>query len=153
MWGLANDGKSIIVSDGTSSLSFLDPSTLQLQRQLTVTDAGGAGVNLNELEVVDGLILANIWRTDCIAQIDPGTGRVVGWALMQGLRAQAVAVAPAGSDPDVLNGIAWDAAGRRLFVTGKNWAQLYQVELVPASATAQDLAAARAACTPPPLPF
>jgi len=84
---------------------------------------------------VDGLIYANVYQTECIAQIDPGTGGVVGWVLLKGLRDQMMEGAgAAGNDraaPDVLNGIAWDSKGARLFVTGKLWPRLYQIELRP----------------------
>lgn len=110
---------------------------------------------LNDLQWVNGVIYANIWLTDCIAQIDPTSGQVIGWALMQGLKALAVAARPLnGPEPDVLNGIAYNAQGNELFVTGKQWATLFQVYLVPLdpnSAPAgmpRTLDAARAACIP-----
>lgn len=122
-WALTSDGRSIVMSDGTAQLRFLDPDTLRERRRLTVTDAGRPIDQLNELEWVDGEILANIWRTDRIARIDPASGRVVGWIDVAALTAQ---VHPTDQD-DVPNGIAWDAKGRRLFVTGKDWPLLFQI--------------------------
>jgi glutamine cyclotransferase len=104
----------------------LDPKTLRQVRRIHVTADGEPVTQINELEWVEGQIYANIWQTDKIARIDPLTGRVVGWIDLTGLSAQA-AVAP-GSD-NVLNGIAYDAAQRRLFVTGKNWPKLFEIEL------------------------
>jgi len=105
---------------------------------------------------VDGLIYSNVWQTECIAQIDPTTGNVVSWSLMQGLRALADNAKPLGAPtPDVLNGIAYNAQDNQLFVTGKLWSQLYQVNLVPVDPTnappgvPTTLSAARTACTPP----
>ncbi len=129
-WGLTHDGQSLIMSDGTPHLYFLDPHTLQLQRQVMVRDDHGPVWRLNELEYIDGEVYANVWMTDRIARVDPATGRVMAWIDLSGLlsaeeRAQA----------DVLNGIAWDAEQGRLFVTGKLWPKLFQIELVPPTYT------------------
>ena len=122
-WGLASDGKRLILSDGTPELRFLDPATFKETGRLTVTDGGMPVENLNELEVVRGEILANIWMKSVIARIDPATGRVKGW-----LDLDAVARPHVGADTDaVLNGIAYDAKGDRLFVTGKLWPRLYEI--------------------------
>lgn len=124
-WALTHDGRRIIMSDGTSQLRFLDPVTLRETGRLQVTDGGRPVAQLNELEWVNGEILANIWQTDRIARINPRSGAVTGWIDLTGL------LRPedrAGRQVDVLNGIAWD--GRRLFVTGKLWPRLYQIELV-----------------------
>ncbi len=122
-WGLTSDGKSVIMSDGTARLRFLDPATLRIQRRLTVTANGVPVDQLNELEFVDGEILANIWRTNRIARIDPATGHIIGLIDVAALAAQVNL-----DDPDsVPNGIAWDRVHRRLFVTGKNWPFIFEI--------------------------
>ncbi|MCW3848527.1 glutaminyl-peptide cyclotransferase [Sphingomonas sp. LB-2] len=120
-WGMTQDGTRIIMSDGSSTLRFLDPETMKPTGTLEVTAEGCPVKNLNELEWVDGEIYANIWQTDLIARIDPKTGHVLGF-----LDVTTLGPANPGRD-DVANGIAYDAAGKRLFVTGKNWSQLYEV--------------------------
>ena len=130
-WGLTTDGGRFIMSDGTARLRFMDLSTFAPIGSVTVTDQGRPVVRLNELEYIDGLVYANIWRTDRIAQIDPATGTVVGWVDLTGLLTPEDRGA---STPDVLNGIAWDSAARRLFVTGKNWPTLYEIRLVERAA-------------------
>lgn len=124
-WGMTSDGTRLIMSDGTPELRFLDPATLQETGRIRVTWKGEPVAMLNELEVVDGEILANMWMTPRIARIDAATGRVIDWIDLTDLVRRAGA---SGSD-DVLNGIAWDARGRRLFVTGKNWPRLYEIRL------------------------
>ncbi|MDP8994236.1 MAG: glutaminyl-peptide cyclotransferase [Pseudomonadota bacterium] len=125
-WGLTQDGRSIIMSDGTAQLRFLDPATMRERRRITVTAAGRPVRDLNELEYVNGEILANVWQTSRIARIDPQTGAVKDWIELGPL----VRETAGGSHESVLNGIAWDAEGRRLFVTGKNWPRLYEIEIV-----------------------
>ncbi len=126
-WALTDDGRHLVLSDGTPDLRLLDPATLAEVGRLRVTAEGVPVQQLNELEWVNGEILANIWQTDRIARIDPRSGRVTGWIDLSALPRP-----PAGRTADaVANGIAWDAKGRRLFVTGKNWPALYQVRLVP----------------------
>jgi len=125
-WALTRSARDIVMSDGTPVLRFLDPKTLAVRRRLTVTEDGAPLPYLNELEWVKGEILANIWLTDTIARIDPATGRVIARIDLSGLRA-----ALNRGEDDVLNGIAYDAAGDRLFVTGKNWPRLYEIRLVP----------------------
>ena len=126
-WGLTQDGHRIIMSDGTPRIRFLDPETLKETGHIVVTDRGQPVINLNELEWVKGEIFANIWQTDMIARIDPKSGHVVGWIDLTGLREQA----GAGADPDaVANGIAYDSAKGRLFVTGKLWPRLFEIRLV-----------------------
>jgi glutaminyl-peptide cyclotransferase len=143
-WGLTHDGKSVIMSDGTAVLRFLDPDTLAQQRTLAVTAAGCPVAKLNELEWIDGEIWANIWQTDLIARIDPQSGKVKGF----------VDVTPLGpTSPDideVPNGIAYDAAAKRIFVTGKLWPELYEVRLAdaPPTGAATDAAAALMRCQP-----
>lgn len=126
-WGLANDGKRLILSDGQpeGQLRFLDPATFRQTGRITVRDEGAPVARLNELEVVRGEVFANVWYTDRICRIDPATGRVTGWIDLAGLL-------PAGmrSGQDaVLNGIAYDAARDRLFVTGKYWPRLFEIKL------------------------
>lgn len=127
-WALTTDGKRLIMDDGTPQLRFWDPETLKETGRLTVTDGGKPVKNLNELEWVKGEILANIWTTDKIARIDPVSGEVTGWINCAGLLSESDRVGGA-KPPDVLNGIAYDAAGDRLFVTGKRWPKLFEVKL------------------------
>jgi glutaminyl-peptide cyclotransferase len=124
-WGLAQDGRHIILSDGTPTLRFLDPATMREVRRISVTSAGQPVANLNELEFVGGEVLANVWMTARIARIDPSTGRVTGWIDLEPLVRR-----NGGGEDNVLNGIAYDAASDRLFVTGKNWPRLYEIDLV-----------------------
>ena len=126
-WGLTDDGTSLILSDGTSTLRFLDPTTFAVRRTVKVTDNGREVPELNELEYVKGELYANVWRQDRIARIDPATGRVTGWIDLTGLLRPEEQT---GSE-DVLNGIAYDAAGDRLLVTGKRWPKLFHIRLVP----------------------
>ncbi|HEX8216578.1 MAG TPA: glutaminyl-peptide cyclotransferase [Allosphingosinicella sp.] len=124
-WGLTRDGRHIVMSDGTPTLRFLDPATMREVRRVTVSSAGQPVAQLNELEYVRGEILANVWMTPRIARIDPASGRVTGWIDLEPLARENRA-----SVDNVLNGIAYDAAGDRLFVTGKNWPRLYEIDLV-----------------------
>lgn len=127
-WGLAFDGSHLVMSDGTEVLRFRDPDTFAEIRQVRVEDDGIPVRRLNELEYVRGEIYANIWQTDRIARIDPDSGRLLGWVDLTALRA-----ALANSEPvDVLNGIAYDPDGDRLFVTGKRWPKLFEIRLTPA---------------------
>ena len=128
-WGLAFDGQQLILSDGTPTLRFLSPSTLTTTHQVTVTDHGQPINQINELEYIRGEVWANIWQTNLIARIDPHTGNVVGWIDLTGLLAKSAATP---NQPiDVLNGIAYDAATDRLFVTGKFWPRLFEIRLIP----------------------
>jgi len=127
-WGLTQNGADIIMSDGTADLRVLDPVTLAERRRIRVTDNGRPVAALNELEWVNGEIFANVWRTGFIVRIDPASGRVAGIIDLRALAAE-----NAGDTDQVLNGIAYDAVGDRLFVTGKNWSRLYEVDLVPAA--------------------
>jgi glutamine cyclotransferase len=123
-WGLTHDGTRLIMSDGTANLRWLNPADFRELSRFTVRDDRGSIDDLNELEYVRGSIYANIWMTDRIAVIDPATGHVTTWVDLAGLR-------PGGGDAreDVLNGIAYDAAGDRLFVTGKLWSKLFEIRL------------------------
>jgi glutamine cyclotransferase len=125
-WALTRNATDIIMSDGTPQLRFLDPSTLAERRRITVTDEGRPVERLNELEWVKGEIYANVWMTRRIARIDPKSGHVTGWIDLGQLVAEH---APPDED-SVLNGIAYDAANDRLFVTGKNWPKLFEIKLV-----------------------
>lgn len=129
-WALTQNGRDIIMSDGTPSLRFLDPKTLQVRRRLAVTDGGRPVARLNEIEWVRGEIYANVWMTTLIARIDPKSGKVMGWIDLARLTAENMM----GNSDSVLNGIAYDAAKDRLFVTGKNWRRLYEIDLLPAGA-------------------
>ena len=126
-WGLTTDGAALIMSDGTNLIRFLDPATFKVIRTLSVTDRGLPLTQLNELEYVKGELFANIWQTQQVVRLDPASGRILGMIDFSGL------LAPSDYDnqTDVLNGIAYDAAGDRLFVTGKNWPKLFEVRLVP----------------------
>ncbi len=128
-WGLTHDSTQLILSDGTSSLRFLDPKSFHEIRRIHVVDESGHAVdNLNELEFIHGEIYANIWHTDKIARISPRTGKILAWIDLSGI------IEPRelhGSDA-VLNGIAYDPAADRLFVTGKLWPKLFEIKIIPA---------------------
>lgn len=113
-WGLTHDGKQLIMSDGSATLRYLDPKTFAVVRTITVNENGRPISQLNELEYVKGEIFANVWQTNLVAQIDPATGRVVGWIDLSTLLSESER-----AKTDVLNGIAYDPKGDRLFVTGK----------------------------------
>lgn len=127
-WGLTHDGQSLIMSDGTNKIRFLDPSTFQTTRTISVFDKGAPLEKLNELEYIDGEIYANIWMTDRIVRIEPKSGKILGWIDLTGL----LKTKDRSGEEDVLNGIAYDAAGKRLFVTGKMWPKLFEIEIVKA---------------------
>lgn len=134
-WGITHDGERLIVSDGTATLQFWDPETLQPEGSVNVSLFGLPLANLNELEYIDGAVYANLWQTNLIVRIDPTTGRVTGVIDLAGLldyapAAQVQAAAQAGLQPDVLNGIAYDEATGRLYVTGKRWPALFAIELL-----------------------
>ena len=123
-WGIAYDGSSqLVMSDGSDTLSFLDPKSLAVTRTLKVRDAATAVGNLNELEWIDDEIWANIWMTDRIARISPRTGQVTSWLNLDSLWPRSQRTPGA----DVLNGIAYDKATRRIYVTGKKWPRVYQI--------------------------
>jgi len=128
-WGLTHDGTNLIMSDGSDRLRLLDPATFAERRRLHVMDGEYAVRNLNELEYVKGEIYANIWLTDYIARIAPD-GHVVGWIDLSGLLSPAERL-NAEASGGVLNGIAYDAAKDRLFVTGKLWPKLFEIKIVP----------------------
>jgi glutaminyl-peptide cyclotransferase len=124
-WGLTHDGVNLIMSDGTDYLRILDPATFQLRRRVRVMDGERPLRNLNELEYVKGEVLANVWTTDYIARIDPRSGIVLGYIDLQGILS-----ANERPSDGVLNGIAYDNARDRLFVTGKLWPKLFEIKLV-----------------------
>lgn len=123
-WGLTHDGSRLVMSDGSATLRLLDPETQQQTGLINVRDGDQPVADLNELEFVKGSIYANVWQTDRIAIISPDTGRVTGWINLAGLLAESEK-----TGTDVLNGIAYDAEGDRLFVTGKLWPKLFEIRL------------------------
>lgn len=122
-WGITHDGNCLIMSDGTSTLHFLNSKTFKEIYQLEVYDKKGPVYKLNELEYIQGEIYSNVWQTNRIARIAPQTGQVIGWIDLKGLKELNV-------QGSVLNGIAYDSNNDRLFVTGKLWPKLFEIELV-----------------------
>jgi len=125
-WGLTHDTAGLIMSDGTSTLRFLETTRFQERRRLKVTDAGVAIERLNELEWIRGEIWANVWETDYIARISPKDGRIVGWINLKGLLGGPAVKLERDA---VLNGIAYDARQDRIFVTGKLWPRVFEIRL------------------------
>src|SRR5579862_517144 len=126
-WGLTSNGADVYMSDGTAEIRILDASTLREKRRIHVHDGSKSIDELNELEFVEGQIFANIWQTDRIARISPQSGEVVGWIDLSGLLSPMYQLQPGA----VLNGIAYDSARKRLFVTGKLWPRLFEIRMVP----------------------
>ena len=124
-WGLTYDGTRLIMSDGSPTLRFLDATTLKETGRMTVRDHGKPVEDLNELEIVKGEILANVYQTERIVRISPKTGQVTGWIDLRGLLSSREK-----AGVDVLNGIAYDSTKDRLFVTGKLWPRLFEIEIV-----------------------
>jgi len=122
-WGITHDTQHLIMSDGSSTLYFRDPDTFATVHTIQVTGEQGPVSNLNELEYIKGRVFANVWQTNRIAIIEPHTGRVTAWIDLHDLAAKHPRA-------DVLNGIAYDAQADRLFVTGKFWPALYEIELI-----------------------
>jgi len=123
-WGLTHNEHSLIMSDGTNQIQFIDPTTFQVERRLEVYAGREAVVNLNELEYINGQIYANVWHSPRIARIDPHTGQVLAWIDLEKIAAKEQ------REPEgVLNGIAYDREGDRLFITGKDWADLLQIRI------------------------
>lgn len=133
-WGLTHHEGLLVMSDGTNVLRFFDPATFTEVRRVFVHDGERAVTNLNELERVDGELFANVWQSDRIARIDLATGRVNGWIDLAFLRESLASTHVGAEHEAVLNGIAWDATQRRLFVTGKLWPSLYEIRVVPLGA-------------------
>jgi glutamine cyclotransferase len=125
-WGLTNDGKNIIASDGSSNLYFYEPSTFRLLRTQGVSENGSPAVNINELEYINGFVYANQWQYNYILKIDPNSGQVVGKFDLSDLVNRVRAAAPYA---DVLNGIAYNPETKKLYVTGKNWPQIFEIQI------------------------
>lgn len=125
-WGITHDGQQLIASDGSHHLYFLDPVTFEVKRQLPIYHQGRPLVKLNELEYIEGEIWANIWEQPYIARISPTTGKVTGW-----IDCSALVKIHGDSRRKVLNGIAYDAKDKRLFITGKLWSHVFEVRPVP----------------------
>jgi glutamine cyclotransferase len=124
-WGLTYDGKNLILSDGSSSLFYVDPQTFKPIRKLAVTMNGKPLTELNELEFIEGEIWANVWQTDMIVRIDPSTGRVTSFLNLKGI----LAPSDKTGREDVLNGIAYDADKKRIFITGKLWPRIFEIRV------------------------
>jgi len=124
-WGLTNDGQSLILSDGTNRIRFLDPDSFKVTKTISVLDGNKPIDSLNELEFFDGQIYSNIWHRDLIAVINPQTGRVNAWVDLKGL----LKPGDVRDEEAVLNGIAYDSANKRLFVTGKLWPKLFEIRI------------------------
>lgn len=124
-WGLANDGQSLILSDGSNRIRFIDPDNFQVRKTIAVFDGKTPVNEINELEYIQGEIYANIWHADRIARIDPMTGRIAGWIDLKGL----LSSGEVHDEEAVLNGIASDETNSRLFVTGKLWPKLFEIRL------------------------
>lgn len=125
-WGITTNGHELIVSDGSSNLYYYNPTTFQLLRTQSITEAGSLSYNLNELEYIEGYIYANQWQAPYIFKIDPGSGVIVGKIDLTDVWNRVKANYPL---VDVPNGIAYDTASKKLFITGKKWPELYQIEL------------------------
>lgn len=125
-WGLTTDGSKLYMSDGSANIYTVDPATFRREKRVTVTYKGVPVQYLNELEWIGGKLWANVYTTEQLVIIDPATGVVEGVVDLTGILPESE-ITPA---TDVLNGIAWDAAGERLFVTGKNWSKLYEIEII-----------------------
>lgn len=127
-WGLTHDDKRLIMSDGTSTIHFINPGEMKFIGEIQVRDQNEPIIHLNELEYIKGEIWANIWLTDRIARINPENGKVTAWVDLTGL----LPVGTCNQPVDVLNGIAYDGENDRLFVTGKNWCKLFEIKLIAA---------------------
>jgi glutamine cyclotransferase len=124
-WGLTNDGRFLIMSNGSNAITYLNPETFQIQKVIYVYDKGTPVYSINELEYVKGEIYANIWHSNKVAQIDPELGEIIGWIDLTGLRSKEAEQ----NQEAVLNGIAYDSVGDRLFVTGKLWPTIFEIKL------------------------
>ncbi len=125
-WGITNDGQYLIMSDGTSNLFYMTPDSVKLVKTLSVTDNYGPVPNLNELEYIEGFIYANQWQTPYILKIDPATGSVVGRLDFKKIQQELEASNP---EMDFLNGIAYDSASKKIYVTGKRWPALFEIRI------------------------
>lgn len=127
-WGMTNDGKYLIMSDGTEFITYLDPETFKEIKRIQVCNQKGVVLNLNELEYINGEIWANVWTTDTIVKIDPKTGKIVAEIDLKGLLPSHLVNQK--TPVDVLNGIAWNSEKNKIYVTGKLWPKLFEIELV-----------------------
>ena len=123
-WGLTNDGKQLILSDGTPTIRFIDPETFKVTKRFDVTERNQRLKSLNELEWIDGEIWANIWYEDRIARISPENGAVLGWVDLRHIYPQKLRY-----KESVMNGIAYDPETKRIFITGKNWPKLFEIRV------------------------
>lgn len=129
-WGLTNDGQNLIASDGTNIIHFIDPHTFAEVKTLRITNDREALHNINELEFIKGYLYANVWQTDNIIKIDTATGKVIALSNLADLKRQTGIDYPSnGRTTDVLNGIAYDASGNRIFITGKYWPKVFEIKL------------------------
>ena len=126
-WALTHDARQIYMSDGTAEVRVLDPATLMEKRRITVRDGGMPVQNVNELEYINGEIFANVWMTERIVRFSPQTGGVTGWIDLSGILSPLYR----SGRVDVLNGIAYDAARKRIFVTGKYWPSVFEIQVIP----------------------
>ncbi|PHU23149.1 Glutaminyl-peptide cyclotransferase [Capsicum chinense] len=147
-WGLATDGEVLFGSDGTSTLYKIDPKTMKVIRKQVVKSQGHEVDYLNELEYVKDEVWANVYETDCIARISPKDGTVIGWILLQSLREDLTSKGY--KDFEVLNGIAWDRDGDRIFVTGKLWPKIFEIKLLPLAPNAPLMGEINNLCIPKP---
>ena len=125
-WGLTTDGESLIMSDGTDKLTYIDPQTFLVVKILYVTEKGSPKSLLNELEFIQGFIYANIWQSNYIVKIDPSNGKVTGWIVLAEFVNEAKNIYPGSGE---MNGIAWDPASGNIIVTGKCWPRFYFIRL------------------------
>ncbi len=125
-WGMTNNGKQIIMSNGSNNLLFIDPETFKVQSIVGVTDNNGPVANINELEYIDGFIWANVWQTDVIIKINPESGKVIGRADFSGTKEKYFPNEL--EKAEVLNGIAYDSATKKLLITGKYWPKTFEVK-------------------------
>ncbi|KAL6757368.1 glutamine cyclotransferase-domain-containing protein [Haematococcus lacustris] len=130
-WGLASDGSSLLATDSSAFIYFINPSTMKETKRIQVTDGGVPIKWLNEIEVIEGELWGNIWQTECLARINMTTGMVTHWVMMHGLMQGLRSRFPTNAGMDVLNGIAYDKDKKRLFVTGKKWPKIFEVSLQP----------------------
>lgn len=149
-WGIEFDGEHMLVTDSGHDIFFLDPDDFHLKKKVSVTDGGRFIEMINEMEIIGDELWANVYGTDCLARIDKTSGFVTGWVLLDGIldrRSAAAEAQAAGREaPDVLNGIAWDPDGDRIFVTGKLWPKLYEIRIEPTKQIS--LERARRMCIP-----
>lgn len=128
-WGLTNNGTDLIVSDGSANLYFVNPNDFKVKSTIAVTDNGGPVQELNELEYIDGFVYANVYETDYIVKVDPSSGHVVGKMNLTGMGQQYFPKQIVPGRTDVLNGIAYDSATNKMYITGKRWPIMFEINL------------------------